>query len=51
MYGAIVLANLTSSHDGEARIENVTSNSSVYYSTYGIGLALNRTFKTIGWQR
>jgi len=50
MYGALVLANPTSSHDEEARIENMTGNSSVYYSTYGIDLALNRTFKTIGWQ-
>lgn len=50
VYGAIVLANPTSSHDEEARLENMTGNSSVYYSTYGIGLALKRTFKTIGWQ-
>jgi len=50
MYGAVVLANPTSSHDQEARLEDMTGNSSVYYSTYGIGLALNRTFKTIGWQ-
>lgn len=50
MYGAIVLANPTSSHDQEARIEDMTGNSSAYYSTYGIDLALKRTFKTLGWQ-
>lgn len=50
MYGATVLANPTSSHDEEARIENMTGNSSISYSTYGIALALKRTFKTIGWQ-
>lgn len=50
MYGAVVLANPTSSHDQEARIENMTGNSSIYYSTYGIDLALTRTFKTLGWQ-
>lgn len=50
VYGAMILANPTSSHDGEAEIEDMTGNSSIYYSTYGIGLALNRTFKTIGWQ-
>lgn len=50
MYGATVLANPTSSHDEEARIENMTGNSSIYYSTYGIDLALKRTFKTLGWQ-
>ncbi len=50
MYGATVLANPTSSHDQEARIENMTGNSSIYYSTYGIDLALTRTFKTLGWQ-
>jgi len=50
VYGALVLANPTSSHDEEARLEDMTGNSSVYYSTYGIGLALKRTFKTIGWQ-
>lgn len=50
MYGATVLANPTSSHDEEARIENMTGNSSIYYSTYGIDLALRRTFKTVGWQ-
>jgi hypothetical protein len=50
VYGAMVLANPTSSHDEEARLEDMTGNSSIYYSTYGIGLALNRSFKTIGWQ-
>lgn len=50
VYGAIVLANPASSHDEEARLEDMTGNSSVYYSTYGIGLALRRTFKTVGWQ-
>lgn len=50
MYGATVLANPTSSHDQEARIENMTGNSSIYYSTYGIDLGLKRTFKTVGWQ-
>lgn len=50
VYGAVALANPTSSHDEEARIENMTGNSSISYSTYGIDLALKRTFKTIGWQ-
>lgn len=50
IYGAIVLANPTSSHDEEARIENMAGNSTIYYSTYGIHLALGRTFKTLVWQ-
>jgi len=50
VYGSMVLANPTSSHDEEARIEDMTGNSSIYYSTYGIDLALRRTFKTVGWQ-
>lgn len=50
IYGATILANPTSSHSGESRIEGMTGNSSFYYSTYAIDLAIRKTFRSLAWQ-
>lgn len=50
IYGATVLANPTSSHSDEARLEDMTGNSAFYYSTYAIDMAIRRTFRSLAWQ-
>ena len=50
IYGAMVLANPTLSHSGEARIKKMQGNTTIYYSTFAIDLAIKNTFKTLVWQ-
>lgn len=49
IFGAIVVANPTSSNSGEARLK-ITGNTDIYYSTFAIELALKATFAIDSWR-
>ena len=49
IYGAVILANPTFSHDQESRIK-MTGNARVNYSSYALELAIRKTFKSLSWQ-
>lgn len=50
IYGATALANPTSSHSEESRVDKMQGNNSFYYSTYAIDLAMRKTFRSLAWQ-
>ncbi len=49
IYGAVILANPTSSNAEESRI-NMIGNARVNYSSYALDLANRKTFRTLSWQ-
>lgn len=50
IFGAMVVANPTSSHSNEARLK-MQGNCDIYYSSYGINNVLSATFSSLSWRQ